>query len=102
MEQRFQVEADSLGGDPLLRRLKDDEVLRPADAKACTVKALQERCLIRPGKVAIRSPSRFLCWANKLDESESCADVTDCRDKSRSWRSVSMLTSATKWLLATT
>jgi hypothetical protein len=60
MEQRYEVEADSLGGDPLLRRLKDDEVLRPTDANASTVKALQERCLIRSGKVAIRSSLRGL------------------------------------------
>jgi len=30
--------------------LKDNEVLRPADANASTVKALRQRGLIRPGK----------------------------------------------------
>ena len=33
----------------MLRRLKDDEVLRPADANATTVKALERQGLIRPG-----------------------------------------------------
>src|SRR5205814_8030486 len=32
MEHGYQLETDSLGGDPLLRRLKDDEVMRPASA----------------------------------------------------------------------
>jgi hypothetical protein len=50
MEQGYQLETDSLGGNPILRRLKDNEVLRPADANASTVKALEEHGLIRPGK----------------------------------------------------
>ena len=32
MEHGYQLETDSLGGDPVLRRLKDDEVVRPASA----------------------------------------------------------------------
>jgi len=50
MEHGYQLETDSLGGNPILRRLKDNEVLRPADANASTVKALDQRGLIRPGK----------------------------------------------------
>lgn len=50
MERGYQLETDSLGGSPVLRRLKDNEVLRPADANASTVKALEERGMIRPGK----------------------------------------------------
>lgn len=50
MEHGYQLETDSLGGDPVLRRLKDDEVVRPASANRNTVKALEERGLIRPGK----------------------------------------------------
>jgi hypothetical protein len=50
MEHGYQLETDSLGGDPVLRRLKDDEVVRPAAANRNTVKALEERGLIRSGK----------------------------------------------------
>jgi hypothetical protein len=50
LEHGYQLETDSLGGNPVLRRLKDNEVLRPADANASTVKALEQRGLIRPGK----------------------------------------------------
>jgi hypothetical protein len=50
IEHGYQLETDSLGGNPVLRRLKDNEVLRPADANASTVKALEQRGLIRPGK----------------------------------------------------
>jgi ParB family chromosome partitioning protein len=50
MEHGYQLETDSLGGDPVLRRLKDDEVVRPASAKRNTVKALEERGLISSGK----------------------------------------------------
>lgn len=50
LEQGFQLETDSLGSKPVLRRLKDDEVLRPADANASTVKALEQRGLMRPAK----------------------------------------------------
>jgi len=50
MEHGYQLETDSLGGDPLLRRLKDDEVVRPASANRNTVKALEERGLISSGK----------------------------------------------------
>jgi hypothetical protein len=44
----YQLETDSLGGDPLLRRLKDSEVIRPLSATRNTVKALEERGLIAP------------------------------------------------------
>ena len=50
LEHGYQLETDSLGGNPVLRRLEDGDVLRPADANASTVKALQERGLIAPGK----------------------------------------------------
>jgi len=48
MEHGYQLETDSLGGNPVLRRLKDREVLRPADSNASTVKGLRERGLIHP------------------------------------------------------
>jgi hypothetical protein len=50
MEDGYQLETDSLGGNPVLRRLKDEEVIRPASANRNTVKALEERGLISPGK----------------------------------------------------
>lgn len=50
LEQGFQLETDSLGSNPVLRQLKNNELSRPADANASTVKALQQRGLIRPAK----------------------------------------------------
>lgn len=50
LEQGYQLETDSLGGNPVLRSPKDKEVLRAANANASTVKALEKRGLIRPGK----------------------------------------------------
>jgi hypothetical protein len=50
IEHGYQLETDSLGGEPLLRRLKDDEVIRPASANRNTVKALDERGFIGPAK----------------------------------------------------
>jgi hypothetical protein len=50
LQDGYQLETDSLGGSPILRRLKDNELLRPADANASTVKALEQRGLILPGK----------------------------------------------------
>jgi hypothetical protein len=37
MEHGYKLETDSLGGDPVLRRLKDDEVVRPASANRNTI-----------------------------------------------------------------
>jgi len=50
MEQGYQLETDSLGGNPILRRLKDDEVVRPLSSNRNTIKALEERGLIHSGK----------------------------------------------------
>jgi hypothetical protein len=50
MQGGYQLETDSLGGNPVLRRSKDGELIRPLSANARTVKALQERRLISPGK----------------------------------------------------
>jgi hypothetical protein len=46
MEHGYRLETDSLGGNPVLRRLNDDEVMRPMSANRNTVKALEERGLI--------------------------------------------------------
>jgi len=50
LERGYQLETDSLGGNPVLRRLKDNDVIRPADTNASTVKALKEKGMIRPEK----------------------------------------------------
>jgi hypothetical protein len=50
MEHGYQLQTDLLGGEPVLRRLKDDEVVRPASANRNTVKALEDRGLISSGK----------------------------------------------------
>jgi hypothetical protein len=50
MQAGYQFETDSLGVNPVLPRLKDGEVIRPLSANAGTVKALQERALIRVAK----------------------------------------------------
>jgi len=46
----YQLETDSLGGDPVLRRLKDNEEIRPLSANRNTIKAMERRGLITPGK----------------------------------------------------
>ena len=50
IEDGYQLETDSLGGNPLLRRLKDNEETRPLSANRNTIKALERRGLISPGK----------------------------------------------------
>ena len=50
VEHGYELETDSLGADPVLRSLENDEVIRPASANRNTVKALQERGLIAQGK----------------------------------------------------
>jgi len=62
MEHDHQLETDSLSGNPVLRNLQNDEVLRPASANHSTVVALQKRGLIVPGKS--RDPLRIV-WRLK-------------------------------------
>jgi hypothetical protein len=50
IQDGYQLETDSLGGNPVLRRLKDDEEIRPLSANRSTIKALEQRGLISPGK----------------------------------------------------
>ena len=50
MQQGYQLETDSLGGNPILRRLKDNEEVRSLSANRNTVKAMEQRGLISPGK----------------------------------------------------
>jgi hypothetical protein len=50
IQDGYQLETDSLGGNPVLRRLKDNEEIRSLSANRNTVKALERRGLIRSGK----------------------------------------------------
>jgi hypothetical protein len=50
IQDGYQLETDSLGGNPVLRRLKDNEEIRPLSANRNTVKALERRGLITAGK----------------------------------------------------
>jgi len=54
IQDGYQLETDSLGSDPILRRLKDNEVIRPLSANRNTIKALEERGLISQAKVETR------------------------------------------------
>ena len=46
----YQLETDSLGSNPVLRRSKDNEEVRPLSANRNTIKALEQRGLISPAK----------------------------------------------------
>jgi hypothetical protein len=50
IQEGYQLETNSLGGDPVLRRLKDNEEIRPLSANRNTIKAMEQRGLISPGK----------------------------------------------------
>ena len=50
MQDGYELETDSLGSDPILRRLKDNEVIRPLSANRNTIEAMKQRGLITPGK----------------------------------------------------
>ena len=50
MQDGYQLETDSLGGNPVLRRLKDNEEIRPLSVNRNTIKAMEQRGLIIPGK----------------------------------------------------
>jgi hypothetical protein len=50
MQDGYQLETDSLGGNPVLRRLKDNEEMRPLSASRNTIKAMEQGGLITPSK----------------------------------------------------
>jgi hypothetical protein len=50
IQDGYQLKTDSLGGNPVLRRLKDNQELRPLSANRNTIKAMEQRGLISPGK----------------------------------------------------
>jgi hypothetical protein len=50
IQDGYQLETDSLGGNPILRHLKDNEEIRPLSANRKTIKSMERRGLISPGK----------------------------------------------------
>jgi hypothetical protein len=50
LQHGYQLETDSLGSNPVLRQLKDNEEIRPLSANRNTIKALEQRGLISPDK----------------------------------------------------
>jgi hypothetical protein len=50
IQDGYQLETDSLGGNPVLRRLKDNEEIRPLSANRTTIKAMERRGLISAGR----------------------------------------------------
>ena len=50
IQDGYQLQTDSLGGDPILRRLNDDEEIRPLSANRNTIKAMEQCGLINLGK----------------------------------------------------
>jgi hypothetical protein len=50
IQDGYELETDSLGGNPVLRRLKDNQEIRPLSANRNTIKAMERRGLITPGK----------------------------------------------------
>lgn len=65
MAHGYQLETDSLGANPVLRRLKDNEMFVPASANASTVKALEKQGHIRPGRS--RDPLTIVWRLNKKE-----------------------------------
>jgi hypothetical protein len=63
IEHGYQLETDSLGGNPVLRRVKDNEVIRAVSANRSTIKAMEQRGLISPGKG--RDPLTIVWRLNK-------------------------------------
>ena len=50
MENGYELQTDLLGAEPVLRSLKDDEVIRPVSANRGTIEALEKRGRIASGK----------------------------------------------------
>jgi hypothetical protein len=50
MEHGYRLETDSLGGNPVLRGLKNNEVIRPVSVNRNTIKAMEERGVISSAK----------------------------------------------------
>lgn len=63
IQDGYQLETDSLGSNPVLRRSKDNEVIRPLSANRSTIEALEQRGLIGRGKG--RDPLTVVWHLNK-------------------------------------
>ena len=63
IQNGYQLETDSLGGNPILRRLKDNEEIRPLSATRNSIKAMEQRGFISPSKG--RDPLTILWCLNK-------------------------------------
>jgi len=50
IQHGYQLETDPLGGNPVLRHLKDNEEIRPLSANRNTIKAMEQPGLISPAK----------------------------------------------------
>jgi hypothetical protein len=57
IQDGYRLETDSLGGNPILRRLKDNEEIRPLSVNRNAIKAMEQRGASAPAKVATRSIS---------------------------------------------
>jgi hypothetical protein len=62
IQDGYQLETDSLGGNPVLRRLKDNEEIHPLSVNRNTIKAMEQRGLISP--VKSRDPLTIV-WVRK-------------------------------------
>jgi hypothetical protein len=54
IQDGYQLETDSLGGNPVLRRLKDNDEMRPLSANRNTIQAMEHADSSVPAKVATR------------------------------------------------
>lgn len=63
IQHGYELETDSLGSNPVLRHLKDNEEMRPLSANRNTIKALEQRGLITPDKG--RDPLTIVWRLNK-------------------------------------
>ena len=81
IQDRYQLETDSLGGNPILRRLKDNEEIRPLSANRNTIKAMEQRGLISPGKG--RDPLTIV-WRlkKKINRNREVAAVRNAEQRS--------------------
>ena len=50
IQDGYQLETHPLGGSPVLRRLKDNEEIRPLSANRNTIKGMEQRGFISPSK----------------------------------------------------
>jgi hypothetical protein len=63
MEHGYQLETDSFGSDPVLRRPENNELVRPPSTNRSTIKALEDRGLISRGKAG--DPLKVVWRVNK-------------------------------------